>query len=89
MRLIKLLDKYTQPNRLDFFLIIIGSLFKSLGAVFFGIFIMVSALSVIVETNWNITIETVFMLIIGFIYLYFGKIAYANARIIQKIKKSK
>jgi hypothetical protein len=48
-----------------------------------------STLIVIFETNWAITLQNGFMLIIGFIYLYFGKIAYANARMIQRIKKSK
>jgi hypothetical protein len=86
MRLIRLLDKYTQPNRLDFFIIIIGNFFNSLGAVIFGMGILVSTLIVISETTWNITLQNGFMLIIGFIYLYFGKIAYANARIIQRIR---
>ena len=87
MRLIRLLDKYTQPNRLDFFIIIIGNFFNSLGAAIFGMVMLVSTLIILSETNWNITLETGFMLIIGFIYLYFGKIAYANARIIQRIRK--
>ena len=88
MRLIKLLDKYTQPNRLDFFIIIIGNFFNSLGAAIFGMVILASTLVIISETNWNITLQNGFMLIIGFIYLYFGKIAYANARMIQKIKRN-
>jgi len=89
MCLIKLLDKYTQPNKLDFFIIIIGNFFNSIGAAIFGIVILMSTLIVISETNWAITLQNGFMLIIGFIYLYFGKIAYANARMIQRIKKSK
>ncbi len=88
MCLIKLLDKHTQPNRLDFFIIIIGNFFNSLGAAIFGTVILVSTLVIISETNWNITLQNGFMLIIGFIYLYFGKIAYANARMIQKIKRN-
>ena len=88
MSLVKLLDKHTQPNRLDFFIIIIGNFFNSLGATIFGIVILVSTLVIISETNWNITLQNGFMLIIGFIYLYFGKIAYANARMIQKIKRN-
>jgi len=67
MCLIKLLDKHTQPNKLDFLIIIIGNFINSIGAVIFGIFIVGSTLIGISESNWNITFETGFILIVGFI----------------------
>jgi len=86
MCLRKLLDKYTQPNRFDFLIIIYGNFINAIFAAIFGIVIFGSNLGVISEAGWNLTFDTAVMLIIGLVYIYFAKLGYSTARMIQKIK---
>ena len=86
MRLIKLLDKYTQPNGLDFLIIIYGNFINAIFAAIFGIIIFGSNLGVISKTGWSLTFDTGAMLIIGLVYIYFAKLGYSTARMIQKTK---
>ena len=89
MCLIKLLDKYTQPNRLDFFLIIFGNFLNGFICAILGIVMLIALFGIIFDKGGNLTLETGYLLIGGLVYLYLGRIAYSNARMIQTIKRSK
>ena len=89
MCLIKLLDKYTQPNRLDFFLIIFGNFLNGFICAILGIAMLIGLFGIIFDKGGNLTLETGYLLIGGLVYLYLGRIAYSNARMIQTIKRSK